>query len=172
MPVDEGTFIAPPASVLRTFEDGLTITTFDAAHREAFRHLNMAWLTRYFHVEPIDERVLGNPESEILQHGGEILFALLAGEVVGTVALKREQQDAFELTKMAVDERHQGRGYGKRLLEEACALAGRRGARQVLLYSKRSLAAAVAMYFKYGFTQMPLNDTRYSRCDIKMQRLL
>jgi hypothetical protein len=28
------------------------------------------------------------------------------------------------------------------------------------------------MYFKYGFTEAPLNDARYSRCDIKMERVL
>ena len=28
------------------------------------------------------------------------------------------------------------------------------------------------MYFKYGFKELPLNDARYSRCDIKMERIL
>jgi ribosomal protein S18 acetylase RimI-like enzyme len=91
---------------------------------------------------------------------------------VGTVALKAEGHDAFELTKMAVDERHQGKGYGKRLLEAACSLARERGAKRVFLYSQRGLRAAVSMYFKYGFSETPLNDARYSRCDIKMERSL
>ena len=52
-----------------------SILTFDPAYRDEFRRLNVAWLTRYFQVEPIDERVLGDPEGEILAPGGEILFA-------------------------------------------------------------------------------------------------
>jgi hypothetical protein len=28
------------------------------------------------------------------------------------------------------------------------------------------------MYAKYGFVEMPLTDKRYSRCDIKMERVL
>ena len=92
-----------PSRILASYDDGLVIVTFDPAHRDEFRRLNIAWLTRYFRVEPIDERVLGNPETEILAPGGEILFALIDGAVVGTVALKAETDGAFELTKMAVE---------------------------------------------------------------------
>ena len=163
---------AAPTRILDACDDGLVIATYDPAHRADFRRLNVAWLTRYFRVEPIDERVLGDPEGEILAPGGEVLFATLEGVVVGTVALKRDSDGAFELTKMAVDERYQGNGYGKRLLEAACALARERGARRVILYSQRSLRAAISMYFKYGFNETPLTDARYSRCDIKMERVL
>jgi GNAT superfamily N-acetyltransferase len=160
-----------PSRVVARFDDGLQIVTYDPAYRDEFRRLNVAWLTRYFRVEPIDERVLGLPELEILEPGGEILFALLDGVVVGTVALKSESAGDFELTKMAVDERMHGHGYGKRLLDAACTLARARGAHRVILYSQRSLQPAVSMYFKYGFTELPLTDARYSRCDIKMERV-
>jgi GNAT superfamily N-acetyltransferase len=156
--------------------DELRIVRFDPAYRDAFRRLNLAWLTRYLIIEPVDERVLADPEGEILAPGGEILFALLGGEVVGTVALKADSEGVFELAKMAVDERHQGRGYGVRLLEAACALARERGAQRVILYSRRVLATAVAMYGKYGFSEVPLTDScgtsPYGRCDIKMERRL
>jgi GNAT superfamily N-acetyltransferase len=161
---------AAVADVLRAYEDGLQIISFDPRFRDEFKRLNVAWLERYFKVEPIDERVLGNPEQEILAPGGEILFAILDGNVVGTVALKPEVDAAFELTKMAVEERWQGRGFGKRLLEAACEMAQQRGASRVVLYSQRGLKAAVTMYAKYGFVELPLNDPRYSRCDVKMER--
>ena len=162
-----------PSRLLRRYEDGLQITTFDPQHREAFRELNLAWLRRYFKIEPIDEQVLGDPEGQILQRGGEVLYAKLDGTIVGTVALKSEADGTFELTKMAVDDAYQGRGFGKRLLDTACELARQRGAPKVILYSQRSLKAAVGMYFAYGFAELPLlNDTRYSRCDIKMEKVL
>lgn len=154
---------------LGTFSDGLRIVTFDSACRAEFKRLNVAWLTKFFKVEPIDERTLSDPEGQILQGGGEVLFALLDAEVVGTVALKVEDAHSFELTKMAVDERYQGRGVGKRLLQSACDLARERGASCLILYSQRSLQPAVAMYFSHGFVAEPVNDARYSRCDIKMR---
>jgi ribosomal protein S18 acetylase RimI-like enzyme len=159
-------------NVLRTYAGGLEIVTFDPSYRHDFKRLNIAWLERYFRVEPIDERVLSYPEEEILAPGGEILFARLDKEVVGTVALKPEQGGVLELTKMAVDERWQGRGIGKRLLDTACEHARALGAPRIILYSQRGLKAAVSMYSKYGFTEVPLIDPRYSRCDVKMQKVL
>jgi ribosomal protein S18 acetylase RimI-like enzyme len=156
--------------LLRRFEDGLAIVTFDPRLRDEFRRLNVAWLTRYFRVEPIDEQVLGNPEGAILAAGGEILFALADDAVVGTVALKAEIEGEFELTKMAVDDAWQGRGFGKRLLEAACDLAKERGAQRIVLYSQRSLKAAIALYAKCGFTEIPVSDARYARCDVMMEK--
>jgi GNAT superfamily N-acetyltransferase len=155
---------------LRSFDDGLEIIAFESRYRDEFKRLNVAWLQRYFRVEPIDEQVLGNPEREILAGGGAILFARMQDRIIGTVALKPEEGGAFELTKMAVDESCQGKGYGKRLLAVACDHASALGAPRVILYSQRTLKVAVAMYSKYGFVEMPLTDKRYARCDIKMER--
>lgn len=164
--------IATDNSLLRGYADGLEIILFEPRYRDEFKRLNIAWLQRYFRVEPIDEQVLSNPESEILSRGGAILFARLNDRIIGTVALKPEQEGIFELTKMAVDESCQGKGYGKRLLEAACDHAKALGAPRVILYSQRSLKVAVTMYAKYGFAETPLTDNRYSRCDIKMERVL
>ncbi len=152
------------------YGDGLAIVTFDPALRDHFRRLNIAWLERYFKVEPIDEQVLGHPEEEILAPGGEILFALLDGQVVGTVGLKVEDDASFELTKMAVDERWQGKGYGQCLLETAVELARRRGMSRVVLYTQTALKPAISLYRKNGFAEMrePLCG-RYARCDVKME---
>lgn len=160
-----------PGRKLRTYVDNLTIIGFDPALRAEFRRLNLAWLERYFKVEPVDERVLGNPESEILATGGEVLFAVLDGVTVGTVALKSVDEETFELTKMAVDDRWQGRGFGQALLETALQVARDRGKRRVILYSQRSLKAAIALYYKNGFTDIagPL-DGKYARCDVQMER--
>lgn len=158
---------------LRTYMDSLSIITFDPTLRDAFKRLNVAWLERYFRVEPIDEQVLGSPEEFIMTPGGEILFALLDGAVVGTVALKVEDAETFELTKMAVDERWQGRGYGQCLLETALALARERGKRRVILYTQTQLAPAVALYRKNGFVELnePLCG-RYARCNLKMEKAI
>jgi GNAT superfamily N-acetyltransferase len=164
-------FAAP--RILRRFDDGMAITTFDPAHRGEFKRLNVAWLERYFKVEPVDEQVLSEPESQIVAPGGEILFALLAGAVVGTVGLKVEDEHSFELTKMAVDEPWQGRGFGQRLLEAALDLARERGRQRVILYTQTALKPAIALYRKNGFLASTESlCRRYERCDIRMERVL
>jgi ribosomal protein S18 acetylase RimI-like enzyme/putative intracellular protease/amidase len=160
------------AAIGATAEGEPEILPFHPVHRRHFERLNLAWLQRYFKVEPIDERVLGNPEAELLDRGGAILFARLGSEVVGTVALQREDAASFELTKMAVDERWQGRGLGRHLLESACRLARERGAKRVILYSHRSLEPAIKLYHTHGFVEQPLDTGRYLRSNIKMAREL
>jgi ribosomal protein S18 acetylase RimI-like enzyme len=160
------------SKLVATFDDGMRIVTFDPAYAGEFRRLNIAWLNRHFRVEPIDEQVLGNPEGEIVAPGGEILFACLNQQVIGTVGLKAEENGTFELTKMAVDESWQGRGFGRRLLAAAEQIAKQRGAKKLILYSQRSLGAAIHLYRSFGFTETPVCDKRYSRCDIKMERAL
>jgi ribosomal protein S18 acetylase RimI-like enzyme len=79
----------------------------------------------------------------------------------------------YELARMAVAAAHQGRGYG-RLLMEACLhkLAAIK-AQRVYLVSNTRLVAATAMYRKYGFTTtMEGRHPVYSRANIVMERVL
>ncbi|MDQ3395581.1 MAG: GNAT family N-acetyltransferase [Bacteroidota bacterium] len=136
-----------------------------------FKSLNLAWITKYFEVEEIDEKVLSNPEKYIYNDGGIILMALLGEIVVGTVALKRSGHDAFELTKMAVDEKYQGQKIGYFLALAAIDKAKELGAKELLLYSQTILAPAVNLYKKIGFKEVELEPGKYKRCNIKMKMI-
>uniref|UniRef100_UPI0021481077 bifunctional helix-turn-helix transcriptional regulator/GNAT family N-acetyltransferase n=1 Tax=Tahibacter caeni TaxID=1453545 RepID=UPI0021481077 len=146
------------------------VVGFDPALRDHFYRLNADWLRRYFYLEEIDHRVLSDPEGELLAGGGEVLFALLGDEVVGTCALKVESPGVFELTKMAVEERHQGLGIGRRLLERAIEVFRERGGRTLFLESNARLKPALALYESLGFVHQPQlkPDSHYSRSDVYM----
>ena len=146
------------------------IVPFEPALREHFYRLNAEWLRRYFYLEAIDHRVLSEPEQEILAPGGAILFALVHDEVAGTCALKLERPGVYELTKMAVDERHQGIGLGRRLLEAAIAEFERRGGSTLFLESSSKLTPALRLYESLGFEHQPARkaDSHYQRSDVYM----
>jgi len=148
------------------------IITFDPKYRAEFARLNYAWINQLFAVEPVDRQVLDNPETELIAPGGEVYFALDAGRVVGTVALKRIDSGSFELTKMAVDEAQRGKGYGKLLLDAALRGARARGATRVVLSSHTSLKPAIAMYRAVGFIERKDANSCYSRCNIYMEKEL
>ena len=137
-------------------------------HRDAFRALNLAWITRHFVVEEADRRVLDDPEGHILSRGGRILVAERDGQVAGVCALLAEADGSFELAKMAVDESLRGSGIGHALGAAAVELAWSLGAGQVELVSNRSLAPALSLYRKLGFVEAPLTATEYQRADIRM----
>jgi GNAT superfamily N-acetyltransferase len=58
---------------------------------------------------------LDNPQSYILDPGGEILLAEYGGEIVGVVALVKLDEETFEMAKMAVSPKAQGKGVGELL---------------------------------------------------------
>ena len=145
------------------------IIPFGPRYREDFKRLNIAWLEKFFRVEPVDEEVLSNPETRILAPGGHILFARLGDEIVGTCALIPEGGGRFELSKMAVDERHQGLGLGRKLLEAAIAKFKTLDATELFLESSSKLGTAIRLYETSGFVHTPRpGASHYERADVYM----
>lgn len=153
----------------------IRIVDFDPRFRDDFARLNIAWLERWFVVEPVDREVLGDPETHILAHGGRVLFALARApdgheRAVGTVALKREAEGVYELTKMAVEEGLRGAGIGRRLMEGVLDAFRELGGRELFLESSRKLAPALALYESVGFRHYPAPrpGSHYQRADVYM----
>ena len=115
-----------------------------------FRDLNVEWLEKYFVVEPIDHEVLGDPDGQLIAGGGAILFARLNGSIVGTVALKPHGDGVYELTKMAVTERCQGAGVGRRLMQACLGRYEKTGGKLLFLESHSSLKPALHLYESAG----------------------
>lgn len=137
-----------------------------------FRDLNLAWVERYFKVEPLDRQVLSDPGTHIIGKGGHVFFALYNGQVVGTFALMKVEEDTFELAKMAVHEGFRGLKVGNALMQFALDQGKALGARRLVLYSNTILEPAIHLYRKYGFVEVPLGATVYQRSNIKMERIL
>ncbi|GJG89526.1 hypothetical protein tb265_47070 [Gemmatimonadetes bacterium T265] len=149
----------------------MRIVPYTAAHRAAFRDLNLAWLREHFAVEPRDERDLGDPETYILGDGGFIFVAERDGTAVGTCALMRAHGaggETYELAKMAVAEDARGYGIGRALAEAAIAHARALGASRVELFTNPRLAPAVHLYRQLGFREVPMTATPYGRAALKM----
>jgi ribosomal protein S18 acetylase RimI-like enzyme len=147
----------------------VTIVDFEPSLAAAFMRLNYEWLERYFRVEEVDRRILAEPQSELIDHGGYILFALKNGEAVGTVALKHHGAGRFELTKMAVTASQQGQGIGRALLSAAIERFDRIGGRALFLESHSSLKTAIKLYAAAGFRHAARSGTSdYARSDTYM----
>lgn len=149
-------------------ERAIEIVEYRPAHQPWFEKFNREWIEKYFAMEPLDYQILQNPEEHIIQKGGSIFLALWHGEFAGTVALKLITPDVYELTKMAVGEKFQGRKIGRALAEAAVARAKSKGARKIFLYSNTILDAAIALYRNLGFKEVPV-DGPYKRTNIKME---
>ena len=143
---------------------------FTAKDSEQFKALNIEWLKKYFEVEPIDERVLSNPRSEILDSGGFIFMAEIKDEVIGTFAFIKKGNQIFEFSKMAIDPKFRNKGYGNVMMQFAISLAKKYRWNKIILYSNTILKNSIHLYFKYGFIEVPMEaDVIYSRGNIKME---
>lgn len=150
--------------------DEIRIVDYRPELREHFYRLNAEWLVKYYSIEPIDHAVMSDPETHILAPGGAILFAALGDDIVGTCALLPDSPGVYELSKMAVTERYQGLGLGRRLIDAAIAEFRRRGGTCLFLESQRRLQAALRLYASVGFELQPgvKPGTHYQRADVYM----
>lgn len=147
----------------------IQIVDYSANYGAAFERLNLEWLEKYFRVEPIDRNILRDPEGTIINHGGVILYAMHGDEAVGTVALKHQGDQVFELTKMAVTEGYQGKGLGRQLLCAALSRFGDLGGKFLYLESHSSLIPALTLYESAGFRHStPPSASDYERADVYM----
>lgn len=149
------------------------IFEFDTQYAADFARLNYEWLNQYFEVEPHDREMLDAPEEYIIQRGGQIFFAAVGNEIVGTAALIVEAPDTYELAKMGVTNQYRGLKIGKKLIQHAIAYSRSEGKKRVVLESNTKLTAALNLYIQTGFKAAPLNEcSPYARCNIRMELIL
>lgn len=148
----------------------IKIIPFEPRYVPYFKDLNLAWIERYFFVEPEDTRILENCERSIIESGGFIYFAEYDDTIVGCFALIRINEKSYELGKMAVDPNFQGMKIGQKLLSFAIDFAKTKLWDTVVLYSNSKLQTALHIYKKYGFKEVALEkETTYLRSDLKMK---
>lgn len=147
------------------------IVDYKPQYRSAFRALNEEWISKYFEMEEADYKALDNPEAYILDKGGKILVALYNGEPVGVCALiKMNDPDYdFEVAKMAVSPKAQGKSIGWLLGQSIIQAAKELGASKIYLESNTILKPAINLYYKLGFQKIVGRPTPYNRCNIQME---
>jgi DNA-binding MarR family transcriptional regulator/GNAT superfamily N-acetyltransferase len=146
------------------------IEPYSPKYKEAFYKLNEEWITTYFKMEKPDRDALENPKGYILDKGGFIFVATLNKEPVGVCALiKRDDLDSYELAKMAVSPKAQGKNIGFLLGQAVIAKAASLKAKSVFLESNTILKPAIRLYEKLGFKKVAGPPTPYERCNIQME---
>jgi len=149
--------------------DQVEILPYSSAYNFAFKAINQAWVESLFSLEPFDIAQFEQPEEIIVKTGGTIIFAKLGEEIVGTVGLYKSGEDTFELIKMGVDPKAQGKGIGMLLGQSIIAKASEMGGKKLTLYSNSKLKAALHIYEKLGFKSVTPESGKYCRCDVKME---
>jgi putative acetyltransferase len=148
----------------------MQIVDFRPELAPAFRALNEAWITTLFALEPKDNLVLGDPQGQIIDKGGRVIFVAEGGEIAGCCALMALSDGGFEVAKMAVADAFKGRGLGRALMAACVERAKAAGASRLYLETNRQLAPALALYRAFGFKEItPPEPSPYARADVVME---
>jgi ribosomal protein S18 acetylase RimI-like enzyme len=151
-------------------ENKINIVEYLPEHRSRFKEINIQWITKSFVMEEEDIKTVDDPEGYIIRPGGKIFIALYNNEVVGTCGYQNFGEDGFEMIKMAVDENYRGLKIGKIIGEESLKKMKAYGAKRIFLFSNtKGSAAAVQLYYRLGFKEIPLGNADFQRADIKME---
>jgi GNAT superfamily N-acetyltransferase len=154
--------------------DLVQIVDYTPEYRSAFADLNKEWISKYFKMEETDYKALDHADTYIINNGGYILVAIYNNEPVGVCALiKMSDPDYdFELSKMAVSPKAQGKKIGWMIGEAIKDKARKLGAKKLYLESNTILVPAINLYRKLGFIEVFDRPTAYERCNIQMELVL
>jgi ribosomal protein S18 acetylase RimI-like enzyme len=155
--------------------DKLVIQDFSRKYFDEFKKINIEWLKETVGISPYDEKVLDNPEDEILKKGGKIFLAFAGTEFVGTFILLPVNHEDIELTKLSVDKAYRRMGIGRQLMNYAIDDARKAGYTSIILLTHTSLTEALKLYRKMGFTEIPSHPDlpdHTGRCSITMQYVI
>lgn len=180
--VEEWEFLLQQKSLFKRVSDqkkireskNVEIVEYKPEYKSAFKALNVEWISTYFEMEEADYKALDNPEDYILNKGGKILVALYENEPVGVCALIKTQiaDYDFEMAKMAVSPKAQGKNIGYLLGKAVVDSAKELGAKKIYLESNTILKPAINLYYKLGFEKVFGLSTPYKRCNIQMELVL
>lgn len=125
-----------------------------------------------FVLEKTDIEILGNFE-ELLAQGGEIFFTLGDNdEVLACCMIQPLPNGEWEIAKFASNGKVKGAGT---LCLQACIdYAKKIGLDKVLVVTNTKCAAAVHLYRKFGFTEIPVDRERFpfDRANIAFEKFL
>jgi GNAT superfamily N-acetyltransferase len=152
----------------------IVIIDYTKEYSAAFRALNIEWISTYFKMEEADFKALDNPDTYIIAKGGFISVALFNNEPVGVCAMikKHDGEYDYELAKMAVSPKVQGKRIGWLLGQAVINRARLLNAKKIYLESNTILAPAINLYHKLGFTEVFGKPTPYERSNIQMELVI
>lgn len=105
-------------------------------------------------VPPLPLLLLADPSQRLVEEylqRGQCFIGTLNGQIVGVYVLLPTRPDTVELVNVAVDEKHQGKGIGKLLVNHAVQTAAEMGFRTIEVGTGNSGMGQIALYQKCGF---------------------
>lgn len=149
----------------------MEIAAYKSQWKQNFINLNLEWIEKYFKAEPQDIEMLNNVE-ELIRNGAAVFFALEQERPIAVCMIVPRKNHIWEICKLATAKEAQGKGAGWAVLEKCMNYAKDHGARKLLIVSNKILSAAMHLYAKAGFKEVPIDYMEYERVNIQLEKTL
>ena len=108
-------------------------------------------------------------------YGGDrdcFLIAEHDGQIIGTVAIKEEDEKVAFLRRVFVDPKYRGKGYGLKLIDKAIEFCKKKNYRHISFRGTSRMALALNLCRKKGFQEvdrMPMENFEIIRYSLRLQ---
>lgn len=103
---------------------------------------------------PMDLLLLADPSPTLVEEylqRGECFISESEGDIIGVYVLLATKPETIELVNIAVAEKHQNKGIGKKMIMDAIEVAKRSGVKTIEVGTGNSSIGQIALYQKCGF---------------------
>ncbi|GIN85203.1 putative N-acetyltransferase YvbK [Heyndrickxia sporothermodurans] len=117
-------------------------------------------------IPPMELLLLADPSKEIVEEyiqRGQCFVLEHEGDVIGVYVLLPTRPGTIELVNVAVDERVQGKGFGKQLVKHAIQNAKVQGYQTIEIGTGNSSVSQLALYQKCGFRMTGIDKDFFIR---------
>lgn len=143
--------------------DDLAINILDYTPylKQSFTILVGSWLSEMLHDEFEEEDLftINNPDVAYILNGGFVFFAEYNNEIVGCVALKRLDENKFELAKLIVKKEARKLGVATKLIERCITRCNENKISELWLQTTNELIEAHKLYYKMAFVDKDAPDS-------------
>lgn len=146
----------------------MDIISYQEKYKKEFVELNLIWIKKYFKVEPQDVEMLNNIENFLVK-GAMVYFAVEQDKAIATCMVMPRENQVWEICKLATDEHYMGRGAGSAVLTACMNYAKDHGAVKLMIVTNTVLSAAMHLYTKVGFKEVPIDNMEYERVNIQLE---
>ena len=129
------------------------ILDYKPSLKEYFNQLAGPWLTDVVDVKHEEEELetLYHPDEVYIKHGGFLFFALYKNKAVGCVALKRLDEESFELARLYINPTYRNQGITTKLIERCISRCKENHVSELWVQTSMSMHEALKLYYKLGF---------------------
>lgn len=145
----------------------MKIIEYSPKYKQDFIDFNTDWIISNFGSLEEDDYILFNNLEKYIQSGAMIYFAIDDnGTPLACCMTHKLDGTTWEINKFASNKNINHKGAGTKVFEACMKWAKTHGAKRLYIISNTHLPAALHIYHKHGFKDIPAEENNYVRGDI------